>query len=312
MQPRQLAFAGASLIILTLCVQFAVQEASHPKYEALVTFYAALASHAFELPFGTKSIGLRFSTLDFFGSTVCCSAFRAKLEATKQRTPWFLALACCCLMQFGGTTMVGVLLGQPASWTTSKTAPPSLVLAFWLSVACPMDAFYRLYKYDAVRAMVAVGAALSTGHAVTSWGADKAIHAVHEKPRASVCSTLLAGAFGASGGGLGVHALDLWGERRRGRERSYAAFLFGIVASILYYLMRNPHGVFDYAPFEANRAKLVIGALSLLSNAAPVVLGGAVADVTPPRLAEALLRVVCRLPAHCGAPAKGPSRAKRA
>ena len=137
-----------------------------------------------------------------------------------------------------------------------------------------------MYQHKIIKSMIAIGAALSTGHAVTSWGADKAINAIHPKPRASVFSTLMAGAFGASGGGLSVHALDLWGERRRGKERSYAAFLFGAVASVSYYLMRNPHGVFEYEPLAPGRARLIIGALSLLSNAAPAVLGGSVQAVS--------------------------------
>ena len=101
--------------------------------------------------------------MDFFGSTVCCCAFRSRLEQNKQKTPWFLALACCCLMQFGGTTLVGLLLGQPASWTTSPTACRSLLLAFWLTVSCPLDLFYRMYQHKIIKSFIAIGAALSTG-----------------------------------------------------------------------------------------------------------------------------------------------------
>ena len=64
--------------------------------------------------------------------------------------------------------------------------------------------------------------------------------------------------------------------------------------------MRNPHGVFEYEALEPGRARLIIGALSLLSNAAPAVLGGSVQAATPPRVAEAAVRFVMRLPAHCG------------
>ena len=305
----EVAFAAASALIIALLVATALSDNTPSIYDAIVNFYAVCESHAFPLPGITDTITwLRFSTMDFFGSTVCCCGFRARLEQNKQRTPWFLALACCCLMQFGGTTLVGLLLGQPASWTTSPTACRSLLLAFWLTVSCPSDLFYRMYQHKIIKSMIAIGAALSTGHAVTSWGADKAINAIHPKPRSSVFSTLMAGAFGASGGGLSVHALDLWGERRRGKERSYAAFLFGAVASVSYYLMRNPHGVFEYEPLAPGRARLVIGALSLLSNAAPAVLGGHIAAATPPRVAEAAVRFVMRLPAHCGAaPPRAPS-----
>ena len=40
-------------------------------------------------------------------------------------------------MQFGSTTLVGLLLGQPASHDAAVTACLSLLLAFWLSVSCP-------------------------------------------------------------------------------------------------------------------------------------------------------------------------------
>jgi hypothetical protein len=66
------------------------------------------------------------------------------------------------MMQFGGTTIIGVLLGlslahfiahmlthllilgQTPSWILSKTAFPALFLAYWLTFCCPSDIFWKL------------------------------------------------------------------------------------------------------------------------------------------------------------------------
>ena len=90
----EVGFAAASAIIIALLVATALMEDAPPGYDAIVDFYAACESHAFPIIGVTDTITwLRFSTMDFFGSTVCCCGFRARLEQNKQRTPWFLALA---------------------------------------------------------------------------------------------------------------------------------------------------------------------------------------------------------------------------
>ena len=87
-------------------------------------WYDAQESHFFLLPPILADVApswVKFSTMDFFGSVGCCASYRAKLEGLGRRAPWFGALATCCIMQFGGTTLVGLLLGQPASWTLSHS-----------------------------------------------------------------------------------------------------------------------------------------------------------------------------------------------
>ena len=102
----EVAFAAASALIIALLVATALLEDAPPGYDALVDFYAACESHAFPLPGITATITwLRFSTMDFFGSTVCCCAFRSRLEQNKQKTPWFLALACCCPVSYTHLTL---------------------------------------------------------------------------------------------------------------------------------------------------------------------------------------------------------------
>ena len=161
---------------------------------AAAAWYGSLEPHYLMLPpilARQLPAWLRFSTMDFFGSVICCADYKRKLKATGQRHPWFGGLAICTLMQFGGTTLVGLLLGQPPSWTLSHNAPRSLLAAFWLTFALPGDYWFKAYEASYVaKLFFATGAALSSGHAITSWGADKALNAMHERARTAVFSTL--------------------------------------------------------------------------------------------------------------------------
>ena len=77
----EVAFAAASAVIIALLVATALMNDTPSIYDAVVDFYAVCESHAFPLPGITDTIAwLRFSTMDFFGSTVCCCGFRARLE----------------------------------------------------------------------------------------------------------------------------------------------------------------------------------------------------------------------------------------
>ena len=77
----EVTFAAASAVIIALLVATALSDDTPSIYDAVVDFYAVCESHAFPLPGLTDTITwLRFSTMDFFGSTVCCCGFRARLE----------------------------------------------------------------------------------------------------------------------------------------------------------------------------------------------------------------------------------------
>ena len=111
------------------------------------------------------------SLLDTFGSILSCFAYR---EAVSTRKYWLETLVTCTIMQFGGTTIVGLLLGQTPSWIMSHSAFPALLLVWWLTFFSPGDLFYRSVKNTPVlMLLVGVGSAISAGHAVTSWGMDK-------------------------------------------------------------------------------------------------------------------------------------------
>lgn len=117
----------------------------------------------------------------------------------------------CTLMQFGGTTLTGLLLGQTPSWILSHQAFPALLLAWWLTFCCPLDFYYTLMRGTGIFGWVtmqlsAMGACISAGHAVTSWGMDKALwntsHANKEKIASSMITCVLSGTFSACGGAI--------------------------------------------------------------------------------------------------------------
>ena len=144
------------------------------------------------------------SILDFAGSILACLSYRMALKSQKS---WFESLVSCTLMQFGGTTLTGLLLGQTPSWIISHSAFPALVLAWWLTFFCPRDLYFNFMESNKVILfIVGIVSAISSGHAVTSWGLDKAafntFHTNHVRISQSVLTCILCGTLSACGGGL--------------------------------------------------------------------------------------------------------------
>ena len=81
------------------------------------------------------------SVLDLCGSILVCLRYREGLDGTKS---WFESLVACTLLQFGGTTLTGLILGQTPSWIVSHSAFPALLLAWYLTFYCPSDLYFTL------------------------------------------------------------------------------------------------------------------------------------------------------------------------
>lgn len=146
------------------------------------------------------------SFLDLCGSILTCMAYRANLTSRKS---WFESLVSCTLMQFGGTTLTGWLLGQTPSWIVSHSAFPALVISWWLTFFCPFDVFFMMlnsFVFRPVLFIIGVFSSISGGHAVTSWGVDKALnnafHVNHVRISQSVLTCIACGTFSSSGGGI--------------------------------------------------------------------------------------------------------------
>ena len=144
------------------------------------------------------------SFLDLCGSILSCFSYRKNLTSRKS---WFESLLSCTLMQFGGTTLTGILLGQTPSWIVSHSAFPALMVAWWFTFFSPYDIFYNtLLRAPFSLFFVGIFSSISGGHAVTSWGVDKALnntfHVNHVRISQSVLTCIACGTLSASGGGL--------------------------------------------------------------------------------------------------------------
>lgn len=146
------------------------------------------------------------SVLDFCGSLIVCKRYREEAVAIANRT-WLESLLACTLLQFGGTTLTGVVLGQTPSWIMSHNAFPALLLAWWLTFFFPFDLYWlSIQRLPSLYFAIRIGSAISSGHAVTSWGVDKAMyntfHLNHVRISESLFTLVLCGALSGSGGGI--------------------------------------------------------------------------------------------------------------
>ena len=144
------------------------------------------------------------SVLDLCGSILSCLSYRRSITTQKS---WFESLVSCTLMQFGGTTLTGWLLGQTPSWIVSHSAFPALLVAWWLTFFSPFDIYYKIVdKVPLSLFFVGIFASISGGHAVTSWGVDKALnntfHVNHIRISQSFLTCIACGTLSASGGGI--------------------------------------------------------------------------------------------------------------
>lgn len=195
------------------------------------------------------------SILDFFGSACVCRTYRRNVEGRKS---WFEVLVACTLMQFGGTTITGFLLGQTPSWIMSKSAFPAMALAWWLTFYCPGDVFWKAIKNNSILLFVlGMFGAVSSAHAVSSWGVDKALfnafHVNKEGISKAYMVCTLSGAFSASGGGI---LTDVLGFFRPNKSfvpfRTPSLFMIdfyeasatinkALLLAVVYYSLVNPH-----------------------------------------------------------------------
>lgn len=151
--------------------------------------------------------GLEVSFLDFCGSLLCCLRYRNEVMTSKS---WNEVLVAVTLMQFGGTAIGGLLLGQTPSWMISKSAFPALLLAWFLVFGLFGDISHRLLTTTTMGKyltwIVGFFAAISGAHAIGSWGIDKAVfNAFHVNGSDFYQSYVLCiavGTFSASGGGI--------------------------------------------------------------------------------------------------------------
>jgi hypothetical protein len=174
-----------------------------------------------------KSVVFPFvSLLDFAGTVFVCRRYRQSSCGEKS---WFEIFLACILMQFGGTTIVGVLLGQVPSWIMSRSAIPGFVLAWWLTFYSPDDFFWRHVSGNRILMFfLGILAAVSSAFAVTSWGLDKAFfnsfHVNGGDFSKSCFLCILCGAFAASGGGILADVFNFFSQSKSFTMRHKSSF----------------------------------------------------------------------------------------
>ena len=176
------------------------------------TFEAAMAAmqwvEGFRVAFGLMSF------LDFCGSTLTCYNYRCEAQrltkAGDERLRMIYRTAVgfyaqtmlkCNFMQFGGTTVTALILGQPASWLNSHVWA-AFIVAYWLVFCSPGDVWFKLLQHGWLLLPIKAAATVSAAHALSSWGVDKALTAEHPKIHKSVWGALVCGFASGSLGGM--------------------------------------------------------------------------------------------------------------
>lgn len=237
----------------------------------------------------------QISVLDFAGSVLCCFKYRTVVKGMKS---WFEVLLAVTIMQFGGTTLTGFLLGQTPSWLMSRSAFNALLLAWWLTFYCPGDLYWKVLRSSIGPIILFVSNVFSTisgAHSIGTWGVDKAVFNAFHVNAANfhrahyIC--ILCGALSASGGGLLADTLSLLKADsftvkstpnifKIGQYSVTATFNRSIILAILYYYLISDISVFLPNPFRITRIQahsvvaIINLALFFLGNALP-------ADVDP-------------------------------
>ena len=107
----------------------------------------------------------------------------------------------CNFLQFGGTTVTALILGQPASWLNTHVWA-AFIVAYWLVFCSPGDVWFKLLDHGWLLLPIKAAATISAAHALSSWGLDKALTAEHPRIQKSVWGALLCGFASGSLGGM--------------------------------------------------------------------------------------------------------------
>lgn len=277
--PGRIEMKKSSLVILILSFVVIVGFLSgfHLTKEFVMYLQWAIKNNEYlegaYLSVGTVGISL----LDLCGSILACRKYR---EATQGSKIWFEVFVACLFSQFGGTTLTGLILGQTPSWMMSHTALPAFFLAYWMTFCCPFDAFFKLTKSRHILFLICLGAAVSSGHSVTSWGVDKVLfnqfHINSQRISQSLFTCLVCGTLSGSGGSL---LSDWFGFLRNpsftltqtpkvfGQELLASATLNrSFLLACLYYLLTTANHLPWTTPLISRaEGHLVIGSLQVLN-----------------------------------------------
>jgi hypothetical protein len=199
----------------------------------------------------TLGFGDVFNLLDFAISIVACYEFRVATASHRRARPALESLVACYILSFGGTTVTGVLLGQPPGWMVGNATFLSMLLAWTLVFHSPSDAAFRaLRRVAPLRRAFELLGVVSSAHCNSTWGIEKVLSAEHVEARRSVVLAVACGVASTCGGGVIGLALGLMSDERGGwRLRTpptlsspSATVKTALLGTVLYYVATDPHG----------------------------------------------------------------------
>lgn len=179
-------------------------------------------------------------------------------------------------MQFGGTTLTALLLGQPPGWLLSYKSTTSYLLAWWLIFYSPYDIFWNFINLSFIsyyfELIFSFFLSISSAHAITSWGMDKvffnSFHIPKKDISESIMLALLTSVLSSNGGGIICNFLSLYSEKSfhmqtptflqnnsqgdRARANLTCSFLLGVI----YYIIMNPVQYFPWESLTNNQQML--------------------------------------------------------
>ena len=111
--------SGATCLILLLSFLFYLRQ-DDPLQKLLIDFNEYLEGAHFNI------YTVPISILDLCGSILSCVGYRTSITGIGRPVSWIESLVACTLLQFGGTSLTGLLLGQTPSWILSHAAFPGI------------------------------------------------------------------------------------------------------------------------------------------------------------------------------------------
>ena len=216
--------------------------------------------------FSFRNFQISFHFTDFIGSSLALQSYRSLKLKNKSSIE---ILFCCCLMQFGGTTLTALLLGQPPGWLLSHSSLVSLLFAWWLIFHSPSDIYWNLIHLTPLTRKIwevvfTFFLYISFSHAITSWGMDKVLYNTFHLPthtiRESMILALLCSVLSSNGGGLICNFLSLFSQNSfqihtptclqntEEGEKTRSNLICSLLLGLIYYIIVNP---LQFFPWES-------------------------------------------------------------
>ena len=96
----------------------------------------------------------------------------------------------------------------------------SLFMAWWLTFCSPQDVYWRCVSSLSKASEAGIGllAAVSSGHAITTWGVDKALFGSNQAASNSFLINVCCGVMSSNGGGIVAEAFGLTQKKNSSKE----------------------------------------------------------------------------------------------